>query len=93
MDQGRAAADPTRKALKAFGVAVTDFDERARGLVARGLAASTEQEREAILAEAARLTADLHRALQSVQQHVYQLQSDFLMELVVRQGAGLPPLG
>ena len=56
-------------------------------------AASSEAEREAVRKQAAELTAGLHHALQEIQRHVYQLQSDFLMELVVREGAGGPPPG
>ena len=69
-----------------FGVSVTDFQDRSRALLGRYRAAAAEVERQAILTEAAQLTADLHHALLAVQQHVYQLQSDFLMELVVREG-------
>ena len=91
MEEARPPAGETRKALKAFGVRVTDFEDRARVLLARCKEAPSAQEREAIRAEGAQLTADLHHALQEIQGHVYQLQSDFLMELVVREGAGAPP--
>ena len=93
MEEARPPAGETRKALKAFGVRVTDFEDRARVLLARSREAPSAQPRDAIRAEAAQMTADLHHALQEIQQHVYQLQSDFLMELVVREGAGAPPSG
>ena len=86
MDEPKAAPDPTRKALKVFGVSVTDFQDRSRSLLAQARAAASDAERQAVLTAAARLTAELHHALQEIQQHVYQLQSDFLMELVVRDG-------
>lgn len=86
MDEQRAAPDPTRKALKVFGIGVTDFQERSRTILDRYRAAS-EPERQPLLREASQLTADLHHALQAIQLHVYQLQSDFLMELVVRDPA------
>jgi len=93
VEEARPPAGETRKALKAFGVRVTDFEDRARVLLARSREAPSAQPRDAIRAEAAQMTADLHHALQEIQQHVYQLQSDFLMELVVREGAGAPPSG
>jgi hypothetical protein len=93
VDQARPPARDTRRALKAFGVRVTDFEERARALLERSRGAASEREQESIRAEGARLTADLHQALREIQGYVYQLQSDFLMELVVREGAGAPPSG
>lgn len=93
MEEARPPAGETRKALKAFGVRVTDFEDRTRVLLARCKEASSADEQDAIRAEAAQLTADLHHALQEIQRHVYQLQSDFLMELVVREGAGGPASG
>lgn len=86
MDEPRAAPDPTRKALKVFGVSVTDFQDRSLALLGRYRGAASEVERQAVLTEAGQLTAGLHHALLEIQQHVYQLQSDFLMELVVREG-------
>jgi hypothetical protein len=93
VEEARPPAGETRKALKAFGVRVTDFEDRARVLLTRSREAAPAEERDAIRAEAAQLTADLHHALQEIQRHVYRLQSDFLMELVVREGAGAPPSG
>jgi hypothetical protein len=39
---------------------------------------------EDIRREAAQRTADLHKALREITNHVYQLQSDALMELVAK---------
>jgi hypothetical protein len=86
MDELRPGPDATRKALKIFGVTVTTFQEQSGALLERYRAATSDDERRAVLTEAATLTADLHHALQAIQNHVYQLQSDFLMELVVREG-------
>lgn len=93
MEEARPPVDGTRRALKVFGVTVTSFEERARVLLARARQASAGDEREAVRAESAQLVADLHHALQEIQGHVYQLQSDFLMELVVRDRAAGPPPG
>ncbi|TMD12866.1 MAG: hypothetical protein E6J00_10115 [Chloroflexi bacterium] len=93
MEEARPPVDRTRKALKVFGVTVTSFEERARVLLARARQASAGDERETVRAESAQLVADLHHALQEIQGHVYQLQSDFLMELVVRDRAAGPPPG
>ncbi|HYM50896.1 MAG TPA: hypothetical protein VET65_10055 [Candidatus Limnocylindrales bacterium] len=85
MDAPRPSGDPTRKALKLFGVTVTDFQERSQALLAGSRSSMSEEERQALLRDAAQLTADLHHALQEIQQHVYQLQSDFLLDLVARE--------
>jgi hypothetical protein len=81
----RESPDATRKALKVFGITVTDFRERSRALLERSRAAGSEADRATVLEEAAQLTADLHHALHDIQKHVYQLQSDFLMQLIVRE--------
>ena len=84
-DRPRAAGADTRARLKAFGVRVTDYVERARALRERASAANlSATEREALRRELAEETAALHRALREITEHVYQLQSDALMDLVAR---------
>ncbi len=82
MSDGKAEPDPTRKLLKVFGVKVTDYEERTRALLER--ARRPGEERQAILQEAAELSADLSHWLREMTNHVLQIQSDFLMELVAR---------
>lgn len=78
--------DATRRLLKVFGIAVTTYEERTRVLLERqGGGGLSAEEREQILREAAQLTADLHAALREITNHVYQLQSDVLMQLVARK--------
>jgi len=81
----------TRKLLKLFGITVTDYEERMRSLMDRRRQGPlpTDQEEE-LRHEAAQRTADLHKALREITNHVYQLQSDALMELVAR-APGEPP--
>jgi hypothetical protein len=79
--------DPTRKELKVFGVAVTDFQDQSAELLRRYRTASSIGERERLLRESAELTAGLHHALARIESKVLQLQSDFLMELVAREDA------
>jgi hypothetical protein len=75
----------TRKLLKLFGITVTEYEERMRRLMERrrGGSLSPDQE-EDLRREAAQRTADLHKALREITNHVYQLQSDALMELVAK---------
>lgn len=87
MSTNRPEPDPTRMLLKAFGVTVTEYQVKARRLLERR-AASTPNDREEIQREGADLSAELNRALREITNHVLQLQSDFLMELVARQRAG-----
>lgn len=77
--------DATRRRLKVFGITVTEYEERTRALIERRRqgALSTDQE-EDLRREAAQLTADLHKALREITNHVYQLQSDALMQLVAK---------
>ena len=84
----RLDADETRKRLKAFGVMVTEYQAQARELLERRAAAGTPEAEEVIRREAAELSAELNRALRDITNHVLQLQSDFLMELVAREAAG-----
>ncbi len=83
----RLEADETRKLLKAFGVMVTEYQARTRQLLERRAAGRPAGE-EGIRREAAELSAELNRALRDITNHVLQLQSDFLMELVAREPAG-----
>jgi hypothetical protein len=89
----RSEPDPTRMLLKAFGVTVTEYQARARQLLTRQKAASTRADEERLQREAAELSADLNRALREITNHVLQLQSDFLMELVARPQTGDQPKG
>jgi hypothetical protein len=89
--EDRPSGADSRRALKLFGIAVTTFEDRSHELLVRSRAQPSAEERDAIRSEAAELTAALHRALQEIQGHLYQLQSDFLMELVVREGTGATP--
>ncbi len=83
MDETRTPVDPTRKLLKMFGVKVTDYEERTRSLLDRHAAAGRSAgDRQAILQEAAELSADLNHWLREMTNHVLQLQSDFLRRLV-----------
>ena len=77
--------DATRRLLKVFGITVTEYEERTRALLERRRhgALSADQE-EDLRREAAQLTADLHKALREITNHVYQLQSDALMKLVAK---------
>jgi hypothetical protein len=84
----RIAADETRKRLKAFGVMVTEYEARTRELLERRAGAGTAEAEETIRREAAELSAELNRALRDITNHVLQLQSDVLMELVAREPAG-----
>lgn len=93
MTSDRLEPDTTRKLLKIFGIAVTDYQERTRQLLQRRAAARSAEDVERVLREAAEVSADLNRRLQEVTNHVLQLQSDFLMELVAREGAGDQPKG
>jgi hypothetical protein len=87
MSTERPEPDPTRMLLKAFGVTVTEYQAKTRQLLARRHAARTPADEEQIQRDAAEVTADLNRALREITNHVLQLQSDFLMELVARQRA------
>ena len=88
MSTERLEPDETRKLLKAFGVMVTEYQASTRRLLERRAAAGTAKAEESIRREAAELSAELNRALRDITNHVLQLQSDFLMELVARQPAG-----
>lgn len=88
MSTDRLEANATRKLLKAFGVMVTEYQAMTRQLLERQAAARTAGDQERIRREAAELSADLNRALRDITDHVLQLQSDFLMELVAREPAG-----
>ncbi len=88
MSTERLEPDATRKLLKAFGVMVTEYQASTRRLLERRVAAGTAGAEESIRREAAELSAELNRALRDITNHVLQLQSDFLMELVARQPAG-----
>ena len=76
----RGPADPTRKLLKVFGVKVTDYEAKTAELIVRHKAASGE-ERAAIAAEIAELTADLDHWLREINAHVLQRQEDVLASL------------
>ena len=94
MAEGRREPDPTRRLLKMFGIKVTDYEERAQVLLQRQSAARTAEEREAVMREAAELTADLHHWLRETTNLVLQLESDLLMRLVAetnRSPGGSPP--
>ena len=84
-DRPRSAGAETRAKLKAFGVRVTDYEERTRALRERARVGNlSPAEQEALQHELAEQTAALHRALREITEHVYQLQSDALMDLVAR---------
>jgi hypothetical protein len=77
--------DDTRKLLKLFGITVTEYEERMRTLMERRRQGPLPPDQEEdIRREAAQRTADLHKALREITNHVYQLQSDALMELVAK---------
>lgn len=88
MSTERLEPDETRKLLKAFGVMVTEYQASTRRLLERRAEAGTAEAEESIRREAAELSAELNRALRDITNHVLQLQSDFLIELVARQPAG-----
>ena len=84
-DRPRTPGADTRARLKAFGVRVTDYEERTRALRERARARNLgSAEQETLQRELAEQTASLHRALREITEHVYQLQSDALMDLVAR---------
>jgi hypothetical protein len=91
MSAERPEPDPTRMLLKAFGVTVTEYQAKTRQLIARRKAAATPADEERIQREAAELSADLNLALREITNHVLQLQSDFLVELVARPGTSDQP--
>jgi hypothetical protein len=93
MSSDRPEPDPTRKLLKIFGVTVTEYQARTRQLLEQGAVASTTEEVERVMREAAELSGELNRCLREVTNHVLQLQSDFLMELVAREHSGDQPKG
>jgi len=76
----RGPTDPTRKLLKVFGVKVTDYEAKTVELIARYKAASGE-ERAAIAAEVAELTADLDHWLREINAHVLERQEEVLGSL------------
>ena len=76
----RVEQDPTRKLLKIFGVKVTDYEAKSTELVARYTAASAE-ERVAIAAEVAELTADLDHWLREINAHVLERREEVLGRL------------
>jgi hypothetical protein len=78
----RAEPDPTRKLLKVFGVKVTDYEAKTAELIARYKAASGE-ERAAVAAEIAELTADLDHWLREINAHVLEKQEEVLGSLKV----------
>ncbi len=80
MDEPRREPDQTRKLLKIFGVKVTDYEERSRGLLERAATASGE-ERTALLAEALELTADMNQWLREITNHVLETQTRVLAAL------------
>ncbi len=88
MSTDRLQANATRQLLKAFGVMVAEYQAMTRQLLERRAAARTASDQESIRREAAELSAELNRALRDITNHVLQLQSDFLMELVAREPAG-----
>ena len=73
----RGPIDPTRKLLKVFGVKVTDYEAKTADLIARYTSASAE-ERAAIAAEIAELTADLDHWLREINAHVLKRQEEVL---------------
>ncbi len=80
MEEPRREPDPTRKLLKIFGVKVTDYEERSRGLLERAATASGE-DRTALLAEALELTADMNQWLREITSHVLATEMRVLAEL------------
>jgi len=84
----RLEPDETRKLLKAFGVMVTEYQASTRRLLERRARAGTAEAEESLRREAAELSAELNHALRDITNHVLQVQSDFLMELVAREPAG-----
>jgi hypothetical protein len=93
MSTERPQPDPTRMLLKEFGVTVTEYQAKTRQLLARSRAAATPVDEDQLQREAAELSAGLNRALREITNHVLQLQSDFLTELVARPGASDQPKG
>lgn len=81
MEEERRPMDPTRKLLKVFGVKVTDYEARTQALLDRAAAKPSPAEAQAILAEAAELTADLDRWLKEIIAHVLERQTAVLAEL------------
>ncbi len=81
MEEERREPDPTRKLLKIFGVKVTDYEERTRELLQRAPALTAAEDRLALLAEAAELTADLNTWLRAVTTHVLETETRVLSDL------------
>jgi hypothetical protein len=87
MEEERREPDPTRKLLKIFGVKVTDYEERTRGLLQRAQQAHTGDERAALLAETLELTADLNKWLREITNHVLETESRVLSTLSAELGS------
>lgn len=77
----RQPADATRKLLKVFGVKVTDYEAKTDAILERHAAATTDEERAALVREAVELTADLGHWLREVQTHILERQEAVLTRL------------
>lgn len=80
MADERREADDTRKLLRAFGVTVTEYEERTRTLLERAAAAGADDLVD-LSREALRLSANLNERLREVTDHVLATQSRVLHEL------------
>ncbi|MBX6753016.1 hypothetical protein [Thermorudis peleae] len=82
MSEGRQPLDPTRRLLRTFGVAVSNFEERSAKLIERARAADTStEERLAAAARLLREAALLNRRLREIADHVWELQHAALTQM------------
>jgi hypothetical protein len=82
MSEGRQPLDPTRRLLRTFGVAVSNFEERSTTLIERARAAdASAEERLAAAARLLRETALLNRRLREIADHVWELQQAALTQM------------
>jgi hypothetical protein len=77
--------DDTRKLLKVFGIAVTDFEAQVDRLMAAAAAVGTgagtgagKDEVQTLVAETSRLSRELGQRWLEVTQHVFAMQDRFL---------------
>src|SRR5438045_1125006 len=83
---GSAMNDETRKLLKIFGVAVTDFEAEAEKLAATAAQLSADSSRDQVatlMKDAAELGRELNTRWLEVTQHIFALQNRFLSRCAV----------
>jgi biotin-(acetyl-CoA carboxylase) ligase len=82
MEEERHAPDPTRKLLRAFGVQVTNYEERTAEILDRLRSGDAGvEERLRLAAEAADLTGKMSSRLQEMTGHVLEHEKRVLSEL------------